>query len=88
MTQHLDTQFRFSFSTMTPAKPVTSFTSPFLKAWRVAHALTCRNHGERCHTWRGLHFGDPGNPKAYFDIECLGCHEHYVELAPSCAPSQ
>ena len=77
----LDTTFRLAFSTTDIAKPNTSFTSPFLKVWRDNHRRTCPNHGESCHAWRGLQFGNTYN-NAYFDIECLGCGEHYIELAP------
>ena len=82
----LDKAFRFAYATKTPNKPADAFTSPFLKQWREEHKRTCPRHGEICHAYRGTHFGDQKVRNAYFDIECLGCGEHYVELAPKVQP--
>lgn len=71
--------FRFAFASPSPIQPAVCMTSPYLHQWQARHTLTCGG-GEIAHAWQGLTFGPIQVAHVYTDIECSGCHEHYIEV--------
>jgi hypothetical protein len=70
-----------SYCTQTPALSADIFTSPYYSQWAARHKQTCTG-SFIANAFEGLLFGSQV-PYVYTDIECMTCHEHYIELYPT-----